>query len=111
MGPGSAVCADHVATMANCAEIEEIGLGDNNILVTHTDSNPIGSTLLDPKIKHLIIKSLLQARLHQRKFIPSSILRFHMKISDNLDIRMFECGGELELGCRFPDIGFVDRLF
>ena len=97
--------------MANCAEIEEIGLGDNNILVTHTNSNPIGSTLLDPKIKHLIINPLLEAGLHQRKFIPSSILGFDMKISDNLDIPMLERGGELELGCRFPDVGFVDRLF
>ena len=111
VGPGSAVCADHIATMTDCTEIEEIGLGDNNILVTHTNSNPIGSTLLDPKIKHLIINSLLEAGLHQRKFIPSSILRFDMKISNNLDIPMLERGRELELGGRFPDVGFVDRLF
>lgn len=110
VGPGAAVCADHVPSMSEGAEIEHVRFGDHDVLVAHAYGNPVRIALLDLEMEALIIRTFFQVRFHERKFIPRSILRFHMIIGDKLDIVMFQSRRELELRRNLPDIGLINRL-
>lgn len=110
IGPCASICTDHIPTMAKRTKIECVVLWSNNILVAHTNGNPIRVTLFYLEMECFIRCPFFKIGLHDRKLVPWSILWLDMIVSDKFDVVMLESRGEFVFRRCFPDIRLVYRL-
>lgn len=57
IGPCSAVCAYHIATMAESAEVKSISFAYDNIFMAHSHCDPIRIAFLNFEMESFIITS------------------------------------------------------
>lgn len=79
--------------------------------MAHAHCDPVGVTLSDLEVENLTVAALLQTGLHDGELVARGVLRFNVVVSDQLDVGVFEDGGEFESGSFLPHICFVHRLF
>ena len=107
VAPTSSVCADHVGSVADRAEIEAVVLAGDHLWVAHADCDPVRGGLLDPEGEFLDGVALLEAWLHDDEFVAGVVGGGDQVIGDDLDVWMLERWRKLEHISRLPNRSLV----
>jgi hypothetical protein len=70
IAPAASVGADHVGPVSDVAEVEAVALADDQVLVAHAHSHPVGGRFLDLEAHLLDLLPRFQAGLHDSELIP-----------------------------------------
>lgn len=70
IGPRTPIRTDHISTMSKGTKIERVILGSHDILMTHTDGNPVGVTFFYFEMECFIRCTFFKIGLHYCELVP-----------------------------------------